>query len=46
MSKGSGKRKCLVPQWLYGARYDLAHGHITKEQYDKTIKEHEHGRIR
>ncbi len=43
MSKGSKRRprSPSVPRWLYDARYNLATGHITKEQYDKIIKEHE-----
>ncbi len=41
MGKGSGKRKCLVPQWLYEARHDLAYGLITPKGYIKILKEHE-----
>ncbi len=41
MSKGDNRRPCLIPQWKYTLNYDLAHGHITREQYDKVIKEYE-----
>ena len=41
--KGGKRRPCLIPQWKYTLNYDLAHGHITREQYDKKIKGHEDG---
>ncbi len=41
MSKGSRKRPCLVPRWLYEARHDLAYGLITPKGYIKILKEHE-----
>lgn len=42
--KTDKRRPCLVPRWLYDIRYGLAHGHITKEQYDEIIKEHKNDR--
>ncbi len=41
MSKGSARRPCLMPRWLQDVRWDLALGKITREEYDKIIKEHE-----
>ena len=44
MGKGSGRRRCLVPRWLEDLCWALALGKITKEEYDKVIKEHEDGK--
>ena len=41
MSKGSRKRKCLVPQWRVDLNWGLLRGEVTIEEYDKAVKEHE-----
>ncbi|KKN64873.1 hypothetical protein LCGC14_0487070 [marine sediment metagenome] len=41
MGKGSWKRQCQIPHWLYAIRYDLAHGNITQEEYNEELKKHE-----
>ncbi len=41
MSKGSKRRPCLAPRWLVELRWMLAYGTITREQFDKAVKEHE-----
>ena len=43
MSKGSKKRPCLIPRWLEELNWDLALGKITREEYDRKIKERENG---
>jgi|TARA_R110000824_G_scaffold239501_4_gene428160 hypothetical protein len=38
--KGDKTRPSTVPKEVYGYRYDLATGRITKEEFDKLMKEY------
>jgi hypothetical protein len=38
--KGDGFRPISIPKEVYGYRYDLATGRITKEEFDKLMKEY------
>lgn len=46
MGKTDKRRPCLIDQWLYDLRWDLAHGRINEKEYIQKIKEHEDERNR